>query len=564
MAITSGITQQGLIPATTPFSDKKGVIVNSWYHWLKVLSNNQQTIINGGPYIAAGGGSGVTPTLSEGTLAERPAGVNGEIYFTTDTGQIFINVSGEWTELIPAFTGDVTSTVGSTELTLKVVNPITFGSFTNISALTVNDKGLVTNVASGPSNSTANGPPGSIQYAGVGGGFVGDSFNFFYTHNSTQSTIQLGNTVGIGQLTLGSDGANVLGDTSGNLKLATTNGGLQINTSGALSPNITSPNYGTAGQVLTSEGSSASPQWVAIPPPALTSTYVGYGDASNILTGTSNFTWTNASSTLTLNSAGSAKIQFAGTDSIFDNGSGGMAITAANNLYAYAGTGNIYLYPGTSGTGYILEAGGDLNIAGTSGTSGQILTSQGIGAFPTWTTIPTGTPGGSNTDVQFNNSGAFGGAADIQYYFSNPYPDPNYLLINCVLVATEIYAETPTPTTSSFAKIFLNSDQITLEAGASGTSPLNFNGEPFFNTPGAFIINGDGGTSGYVLTSTGSGSGTPPIWAPLAPTYTLSTLPTAVAGLMITVTDANSGSGALCYCIGDGIWRDAGTHILVA
>ncbi len=256
----SGTTTQGLIPAQTALEDKKGLIVNSWYHWLKTLASNQQAIIDGGPYVSAGSGSGITPSIIEGTYAEMGTGKAGDLYFTTDTGQIFINVGGEYTELIPAFSGDVTSTVGSTELTLAVVNPITFGSFTNISAITVNEKGLITYIASGPSNSNANGPPGSIQYAGVGGGFDSDSTNFFYSNNGTQSTVNLGATVGTAQITLGSF-ASITGDSSGDLSLASKTGGLLINADGAISPSITSPSYGTAGQILTSTGSSGAPTW---------------------------------------------------------------------------------------------------------------------------------------------------------------------------------------------------------------------------------------------------------------------------------------------------------------
>jgi len=47
----------------------------------------------------------------------------------------------------------------------------------------------------------------------------------------------------------------------------------------------------------------------------------------------------------------------------------------------------------------------------SAGTNGQVLTSGGAGTVPTWTTISGGggSPGGSNTQMQFNNSGSFGG-----------------------------------------------------------------------------------------------------------------------------------------------------------
>jgi len=50
------------------------------------------------------------------------------------------------------------------------------------------------------------------------------------------------------------------------------------------------------------------------------------------------------------------------------------------------------------------------------GSSGQVLTSGGSGAAPTWTTVSSGgSPGGSNTQVQFNNSGSFGGSAGLTW-----------------------------------------------------------------------------------------------------------------------------------------------------
>ena len=49
-----------------------------------------------------------------------------------------------------------------------------------------------------------------------------------------------------------------------------------------------------------------------------------------------------------------------------------------------------------------------LTLTGAAGTSGQVLTSAGTGAAPTWTSA-SATPGGSTTQVQYNNAGAFAG-----------------------------------------------------------------------------------------------------------------------------------------------------------
>lgn len=60
---------------------------------------------------------------------------------------------------------------------------------------------------------------------------------------------------------------------------------------------------------------------------------------------------------------------------------------------------------------------GPLQVAGSAGTAGQVLQSAGAGATPTWGTAGSGSPAGSNGQVQFNNSGAFG--ADVNLSFNS-------------------------------------------------------------------------------------------------------------------------------------------------
>jgi hypothetical protein len=49
-----------------------------------------------------------------------------------------------------------------------------------------------------------------------------------------------------------------------------------------------------------------------------------------------------------------------------------------------------------------------LTLTGAAGTNGQVLTSAGSGSAPTWTTV-SASPGGSTTQLQYNNAGAFAG-----------------------------------------------------------------------------------------------------------------------------------------------------------
>src|SRR5687767_4901933 len=75
---------------------------------------------------------------------------------------------------------------------------------------------------------------------------------------------------------------------------------------------------------------------------------------------------------------------------------------------ASGGTGNTtftaysVICAGTTSTGAFQ------NVSGV-GTSGQVLTSNGAGALPTWQAAAGGSPGGADTQVQFNDGGAFGG-----------------------------------------------------------------------------------------------------------------------------------------------------------
>jgi hypothetical protein len=53
------------------------------------------------------------------------------------------------------------------------------------------------------------------------------------------------------------------------------------------------------------------------------------------------------------------------------------------------------------------------------GTSGQVLTSGGTSAAPTWTTV-SASPAGSTTQFQYNNAGAFAGASNLTYAANGP------------------------------------------------------------------------------------------------------------------------------------------------
>lgn len=245
--------------------------------------------------------------------------------------------------------------------------------------------------------------------------------------------------------------------------LSSANGGITI-TSGspitssgtiAITSNLFSTAATTQGDVPGSNGATTSflrgdGTW-ATPAGAATlnSTLVGYGNGSNVLTGTSDFTWTDSTHTLSLE-AGSS------TPTILGSTQGGLTITggAANagtfispgpltiqgTASSSGGTsigGNVVINGGTSatttggsivlqtqvGTGsalvqrFVVNSVGAFGIGGTTvanaayGTSGQVLTSGGSGAIPTWATPPAGSSITGSTGASGGTASVTGGTA---------------------------------------------------------------------------------------------------------------------------------------------------------
>ena len=173
MAINSQIPLQYQI-----FDPRTGVMTQPWAFWFTQFVANLPP--GGTGYVV----NGVQSTLGQVTLyigldAAKGLSSNGDIYFATDTSKIYVGVGSVWETMIPHFTGDVSNpAAGSTTLTLATVNPApgTFGDVANYPVITVNSKGLVTNVSlqptSGGSSLGPTGPIGSLQFNN-GGIFTG-------------------------------------------------------------------------------------------------------------------------------------------------------------------------------------------------------------------------------------------------------------------------------------------------------------------------------------------------------------------------------------------------------
>jgi hypothetical protein len=156
--------------------------------------------------------------------------------------------------------------------------------------------------------------------------------------------------------------------------------------------------------------------------------YVQYAGIDNALAANANFQYDDAGGELVLknyalNTAGnqSAGLKLLGFSAGWDASDGGtfLAINAGTGFTGdlihaqFNGVSRLqlsnagYLRLGVAGTGFTLPI--------TNGTSGQVLTANTNG-IASWTTVSGGgTPGGSNKQIQFNNSSAFGGASGFEY-----------------------------------------------------------------------------------------------------------------------------------------------------
>ena len=154
---------------------------------------------------------------------------------------------------------------------------------------------------------------------------------------------------------------------------------------------------GTGGYVLSTNGTGSAPSWVAQSSIAagsapLTNTYVGYGNASNLLTGSANLTWDGTS----LNVSGNIILGNGGTDTGLRINHGAGAGDYGRIRFYQAGVNNqtIHAFP-TAWQGGTLasSSAGAINIQGANGVT-----------FGSW----------NNLSAYIGNSGDFWASSSIQ------------------------------------------------------------------------------------------------------------------------------------------------------
>lgn len=80
------------------------------------------------------------------------------------------------------------------------------------------------------------------------------------------------------------------------------------------------------------------------------------------------------------------------------------------------------------------NGGSDIRALASTGTSGQVLTSNGSSSDPSWQTVSS-TPGGADTDVQFNDAGSFGGDAALTFTKTTGQVQVSKDVVNSLIVA---------------------------------------------------------------------------------------------------------------------------------
>jgi hypothetical protein len=174
------------IPLKFEFLGRDGKVTQPWAFFLQTLDN---ALPPPGPsnygYVIDGTASTTGPTtIFQGAASARGSSPTANsVYIADDTGQVFTVNGNQWQEQTPALTGDVLKDAFSDVTRLAVVNtaPGVFGSATQIPIVTVNNKGLVTNIelVDVQTNLNLPGKVGTFPYKGntVGDAAANNLFN---------------------------------------------------------------------------------------------------------------------------------------------------------------------------------------------------------------------------------------------------------------------------------------------------------------------------------------------------------------------------------------------------
>jgi len=339
----------------------------------------------------SGSGSGISVSPTTGAVVVSNTGV---VSFNTRTGAVTLSSSDVTTALgftpisgnqTITLSGDVTGS-GTTAITTTLANTAvtsgTYGDATHTVTFTVDGKGRLT----AASSNAITYPVTSVF--GRTGAVVANTGDY------TAAQVGLGNVTNDAQVKLSS---------------FTAKGDLIVGTG---SSTDTTLNVGTDGTVLMADHTTTSGvKWAAIGSSTVagSNTQIQYNNAGNF-GASSNFTWTDSSSTLALGGTGpniTINDATTGGGGIYTGGSLGLG----NNIIGMAGNGGVALLASSVDKGLLVNQYGAFSTdfaVPVYGTVGQVLTSNGSAQAPTWTNSIQGTTGAQGIQGTTGSQGTTG------------------------------------------------------------------------------------------------------------------------------------------------------------
>lgn len=171
-----------------------------------------------------------------------------------------------------------------------------------------------------------------------------------------------------------------------------------------------------------------------------------------------------------------------------------------NNAGAFGGI------PNVTWNGNILSLGNISNVRIGGGINGYVLQTDGSGNL-SWTAGGggggNGSPGGQNTQIQYNNAGVFGGSAG--FTFDNT---TSILTVFTIAASNATFSNNVVASNATFSNNVIVNSNLTVNTSAvlNVTGNVNSISSPNVSLGNVGNIHITGGTNGYVLSTNGSGN----------------------------------------------------------